>query len=105
MTTTQRAPRPNARERIITAAVVVATRRGLRQFSRVEVATEAEVAEATVSYHFGNMEKLRKEVVKYAIKHNVKAILTDVAADRDRKNLYHDLSSKMRQQLMAQIDS
>lgn len=104
-TPTVRAPRPNAKTKILNAAVSVAVRTGLRRFSRVEVAKEAEVAEATVSYHFGNMDELRREIVKKAIEREFVSILADARADRDSAALYQGMPKKLKLKVAAYIRS
>lgn len=102
-TPAERTPRPNAKIKIINAAVTVAVRKGLRRFSRVEVAQEAEVAEATVSYHFGNMDELRREIVKTAIEREFVSILADARADRDSAELFRAMPAALKQKVAAYI--
>lgn len=99
--THQKRTRPNSKAEILDAAVSVATREGLRNFSREQVAKEAKVAEATVSYHFENMDELRCEVVKVATERKLTSILDDVRADRNRAELYKRLSPDQRQKIAA----
>jgi DNA-binding transcriptional regulator YbjK len=101
MTTSERSARPNAKIEILNAAVAVAVRKGFRCFSRVDVAKEAEVAEATVSYHFGDMDSLRCEILKHAIEHKVEGVLNDLRSDRNRAELFRNLSNDERQKAAA----
>lgn len=75
-------PRPNSKPSILAAAVSLARKGGLRSFSRADVAREADLAKATISFHYGSMETLRREVVKEAIDKEILSILADARADR-----------------------
>jgi AcrR family transcriptional regulator len=68
---------------IFAAAVFLAKRRGLFKFSRVDIAREANVAESTVSHHFGTMQGLRVAIVKHAVKNEILSILADARASRE----------------------
>lgn len=67
--------RPTSKPRILTAAVSLAASRGLHDFSRLDVAVRSRLADATVSYHFGDMDKLRTAVMEHAVKNSVLAII------------------------------
>lgn len=101
--TTPRTPRPTSKPEILAAAVKLARVHGLRKFSRAEVAEEAGVASATVSYHFGQMDAMRKAVVEYAIEREVLPILVDARADRGSSDLYTRMSAELKQKVAAYI--
>lgn len=101
--TNQKRTRPNSKAEILNAAVSVAARKGLKGFSRENVAQEAEVAEATVSYHFGNMDALRREIVQRAIEREFVSILADARADRKSESLYRAMPAKLKEKVAAYI--
>jgi AcrR family transcriptional regulator len=101
--TTQTAERPTSKPDILRAAVKLAKAHGLRNFSRSEVAEEAGVASATVSYHFGEMPKLRREVVEYAIKNEVLSILADARADRGSSELFTRMPAALKKKVAAYV--
>lgn len=72
-----------AHPKILGAAVALAKQQGLFNFSRVDVAREADVAESTVSHHFGTMRKLRIVIVQHAVKNEILSILADARASRE----------------------
>lgn len=81
MTTTK--PNDTSKPAILKAAVKLANNAGLLQFSRVDVANEANVGESTVSYHFGTMPELRAAIVRHAVEHEMLKILADARAARE----------------------
>lgn len=95
--------RPTSKPKIFLAAVKCARNLGLRKFSREEVAAEVGVASATVSYHFKNMDALRREIVEYAIKNEVLPILVDARADRGSSELYTRMSAELKSKVAAYI--
>lgn len=96
-------PRPTSKPKILNAAIDLAKEKGLRNFSRARVAERACVGLATVSYHFGKMNTLRREVVEHAIKNEVLNILADARTDRDSAGLYTRMSSELKQKVAAFI--
>jgi AcrR family transcriptional regulator len=70
------------KEQILTAAVNLAKKRGLRGLTRVEVAQAAGAATGTINYHFEAMDVLRNAVVEYAIVHEVLEVLAQARAER-----------------------
>lgn len=104
MTTNTATPRTRAslRDTVLNAAVTLAVKRGLRGFSRSDVAREANVAGATVSYHF-TMDELRKEVVNRAIDREFVSILADARADRESAQLFTGMSADLKKKVAAYI--
>lgn len=100
---TTRKPRPTSKPQILATAVLLARDKGLRKFSRAEVAKRSKMASATVSYHFGDMHALRREVVEFAIKNEVLAVLADARTDRDSAELYTRMSTELKQKVAAYI--
>jgi len=76
-------PNKTSKPAILSAAIKLASKVGLFQFSRVDVAAEANVGESTVSYHFGTMPELRTAIVKHAVEHEIMKILADARAGRE----------------------
>lgn len=101
--TTQRKPRPTSKPAILSAAVSLARVKGLRNFSRSQVAKAAKIASATVSYHFGEMHELRRAVVEHAIANEVLPILADARTDRESGELYTRMSAELKQKVAAHI--
>lgn len=100
---TTRKTRPTSKPEILAAAVKLAKVHGLRNFSRSEVAEEAGVASATISYHFGEMDKLRREVVQHAIEREVLPILADARTDRGSSELFTRMPTALKQKVAAFI--
>lgn len=65
---------------ILDAAVSVARERGLFSFSRIHVAKAANVAESTVSHHFGTMDELRRTIAQHAVDKEIVTLLADASA-------------------------
>lgn len=98
-----RKPRPTSKPQILESAVSLAHEKGLRKFSRADVAKRIKLASATVSYHFGTMDVLRRAVVEFAIKNEVLPVLADARADRDSAELYRRMSAGLKQKVAAYI--
>lgn len=98
MTTTPKI-RPTSKPEILEVAVALAKEFGLRKFSRSQISKKTGLASATVSYHFGSMDALRTEVVKYAIENEVLPILADVRTDRDRAEFAARMSADLRKKV------
>lgn len=96
-------PRPSSKPQILAAALALAKELGLRNFSRADVAVRAEVASATVSYHFGEMTDLRREVVEIAIEKEVLSVLADARADRNSPELFTRMSAELKEKVAAYI--
>jgi len=68
------AERLKPRERkalVLAAAVRVAVRTGYMVLTRKDIAAEADITEARVSQLFGSMPKLRRAVMRYAVRYSV----------------------------------
>lgn len=103
MSTKKRKPRASSKGAILAAAVRLAAESGLRNFARIDVAKLVDVAEATVSFHFGTMDDLRREVVRFAVESDITPIMADIRADRNRAELYGKLSNDLRQKITTYI--
>ncbi len=101
--TTQRKARPTSKPVILAAAVSLAKKHGLRKFSREQVAKVSKMAEATISFHFGNMDALRREVVRKAITDEVLPILADARADRNSSELYTGMPAELKKRVANYI--
>lgn len=55
------------RDRILAAAVTIATQTGLESITRERVATLCDLHDSNVSYHFESMANLRSHVIRRAI--------------------------------------
>lgn len=103
MSTKAKTPRATSKPQILAAAVSMAKKHGLRNFSREQVAKAAKMAEATVSFHFQNMDNLRRAVVKAAIADEVLPILADARADRASSSLYTGMPAELKKKVAAFI--
>ena len=94
---------PTSKPYILEVAVALAKEHGLRKFSRSQVAKKTGLASATVSFHFGSMDALRTEVVKYAVENEVLSILADVRTDRDRADFSARMSAELKKKVANYI--
>lgn len=92
-----------AKPAILAVAVSMARNKGLEKLSRVQIAAAAEVAQSTISYHFGQMPALRSAVVRYAVEHEILSILADARASRESIGV--PMSEELRQKVAAYIAS
>lgn len=99
----QKQPRASSKSAILDAAVSVARDRGLHNFFRTHVAKKARTAEATVSWHFGDMNTLRREVVKRAVAEEILPILADVRMSRVRGAVAVRMSAALRKKVANHI--
>jgi AcrR family transcriptional regulator len=58
----------DAKKHILTAALRLATAKGYLRITRDEIATTAACATGLVSYHFGTMTCLRRDVMRAAVR-------------------------------------
>lgn len=74
---------PKARKaQILTAAIQVAERKGYMNIQRADVAEQAGVSPALVSHIFTTMPKLRRAVMRYAVRtENCKVVLQGLAVN------------------------
>lgn len=67
---------------ILKAAMILATRIGYKNVTRDALAEQLNVATGTITFHIGNMRKLRREMIVEAIEcENVK-IFTEALVDQ-----------------------
>lgn len=86
---------------ILGAAVSLASKHGLHEFSRIDVSNESGYAESTVSFHFGTMSKLRTAIVQYAVENKILPILADARASRKSTGVV--ISEALRKKVAAYI--
>lgn len=77
------------KEQILNAAVVVAEEKGYSHIQRYEVAVQAQCSEATVSFYFGTMHKLKTAVLKHAVKSGIHSIIAQGVVAKDRYVMRH----------------
>lgn len=75
------------KERLLSIAVDYAARYGIEKVTRDVVADVAEVSTGSVSYYFGDMRKLRAEVVKRAIETENLNVIAQAVAMRHPKTV------------------
>ena len=69
---------------LLDVALRLARKHGYAKITRAQIAELANLAEGTVSYHFGTMNKLRVEVMRYAVKQNDPIVVMQGLAVKDR---------------------
>jgi AcrR family transcriptional regulator len=79
----------NAKPTILSAAVLVARKVGLRKMTRAEVAKEAGCAPGTVSYNYVTVADLRTAVIRHAIEHEILPLIVEAIV------LRHPLTFRM----------
>jgi AcrR family transcriptional regulator len=83
-TPVQRLEPDERKQLILMAAVKVATRHGLPATSRNRVAEAAQVSPGLVSRYFTTMGKMRREVVTYAVEHELLPIVASALSVGDK---------------------
>ncbi len=71
------------KERILSAAVEAARGRGYHTVTREAIAEAAGVSVGLVSYHFATMARLRRDIVRYAVQHEILEVIAQGLAMRD----------------------
>jgi AcrR family transcriptional regulator len=74
----------NSKAAILSAAVSLARRKGLRKITRLTVSEDAGIATGTVNYHFDTMAKLRDAVVAVAIDKQILPIIAEAITSKHR---------------------
>lgn len=72
------------REQIVEAALRVAKRDGYDRMTRADIAKAAGCSAASVQYHFGTMEQVRRHVMRAALRVPVLEVLAQGLARRNR---------------------
>ncbi len=75
----------NRKQLILKAAVKIARKKGYNILTREEVAYRAKVSKALVSHYFGTIEKLRTEIMAYAIENLEYSIIVQGLAIKDKR--------------------
>lgn len=88
----------HARERgkILDAAVKLATDGSYVDIRRKSVAQAAGVADASINVYFGTMDKLRSQVIQYAMENKLLAIIRQAVVSK------HPLAEKMPKELIRE---
>lgn len=79
---------------IIEASLQLALEIGYHKLRRDNIAAKAEVSQGLIRYHFGTVEKLRREVMREAIRKKLIPIVAQGIAMRDINALKAPLSLK-----------
>lgn len=69
------------KEKILAAAMTLATKHGYKNVTRDALAERLDVAQGTVTFHVQNMRKLRNEIVREAIEQENIKIFTEALVD------------------------
>jgi AcrR family transcriptional regulator len=72
------------REQILEAAVETARRKGYAMMTRKDIAERAAVSPALVSAYFGTMVKLRRTVMRYAVRNEVVEVVAQGIVAQDK---------------------
>ena len=85
---------------LLQAATVVAARTGIPNVTRLAVAKEAGVAEATVSFHFNTMHQLRKALARRAVLEEDVPLLVPLLLEAQYRKL---LTGKLRERAIQHL--
>lgn len=69
---------------LLEVALRLARKHGYLKITRAQVAEAAQLAEGTVSYHFGTMQQLRVDVMRHAVKQRDAVVVMQGLACKDR---------------------
>lgn len=86
----------NRRDQIIIHATRLAAKNSYKELTRAEIATAANVATGTVSYHFGTLEELQDAIVDHAVKTEVLAVVAQALADNHKSAVEAPAALKQR---------
>lgn len=88
---------------LVDAALTAATKHGYRRMTRENIAAHADVSPGLVSLYLGTMTKLRRTVMREAIKRGLASIVAEGLAERDPQALKapDDLKSEAAKLLTA----
>lgn len=90
-------------EKILSAAYAIACKKGYRNLRKREVAQRAEVAEGSVSYHYGTMGALQDAVLLRAAEKGNISILALAWSDQNAtaRAVCKNLQDKIRAHILA----
>lgn len=90
-------------EKILSAAYAIACKKGYRNLRKREVAQRAEVAEGSVSYHYGTMGALQDAVLLQAVERGNVSMLATAWADQNTiaRSVCKSLQDKIRAHILA----
>lgn len=90
-------------KKILSAAYLIACKKGYRNLRKREVAQRAEVAEGSVSYHFGTMGALQDAVLMLAAQENNVVMLAHAWADQNEvaRSVCTKLQTAIREYILA----
>lgn len=77
----RRLEHPKAKQ-ILSAAVVIATQRGLTALTRDTLASSAQVPNGSINYYYTTIDRLRTLVIKHAIEHRILRIVGEAVVAR-----------------------
>lgn len=69
---------------ILKTAAALAARQGFLNITREQIAAKAEVAPASISYHFKSMTKLRDAIMAHAVEKGILEVIGQGLAARHR---------------------
>jgi AcrR family transcriptional regulator len=70
------------KDAILAAAMQIANLKGYKRVTRSDIATRAEIATGSVSYHYGSMKKLQAAMVERAVETENLKMLGQALSDR-----------------------
>ena len=75
------------KDHILNAAIVVATKKGYNKVTRDDVAEAAGVSMGLITHYFTNMNQLRRDIMRAAVKRDIPAIVAQGLTNKDRHAL------------------
>lgn len=72
----------NPRDRILKIAAYLAGKQGYQELSRSQIARACELSDATISFHFGDMDGFRDALMRYAIENKQYSIVAQGLANK-----------------------
>lgn len=89
------------RDAILNAAVTLAKTEGYNRISREAIAAAAGVSPGLVTTYFNTMPQLRRDLMRYAVRHNIVEVIAQGILHRDAQALKID--PEKRKEILAAV--
>lgn len=76
-------PSNDRKSQLLEAALKIATRIGYTKVTREAIAKEAKVSPALVSFYFGTTPKMKRDIMRHAVKQEIVEIIAQGLADKN----------------------
>jgi len=73
----------NKKQDILQYATLIATSHGVYNMTKQQIADLAQISPGSINYHYGTMDKLRRKVMRYAIRNEIANIVAEGILARD----------------------